>query len=429
MKIIAFENQSTGSESGFQIGDDLIKINGHPIRDEIDFQYHASEEYLEIEVIRNGEAHIFEIEKDYDDFLGIIFEETKFRCCGNNCIFCFVDQNPRGLRESLYFKDEDFRLSFLYGNYVTLTNVSRADLQRIVEQRLSPLYVSVHSTDLKIRKLMLGIKKDDHLLEKIRFLTKNRIELHAQIVLCPGINDGESLNKTIEDLAEFYPHLKSIAIVPVGLTKHRQNLYPLKPVTPEYAKSLIFEIEKTAQQFQQKWENYFVYLADEFYLLAYVELPPAERYDEFPQVENGVGMARDFIDRFEEQSLYFPHRIKARLEVTLVSSVLAAPIINRWVVPRLNQIENLTVKVQTIVNEFYGNSVTVTGLLTGQDIYSQLQRYSSGDVIVLPANCLNFDGIFLDDWTPAMLQDKLRRPVEIVDNDFITLIQKLDTGY
>ena len=201
MKITAIELDSIAAAEGLQIDDDLTKINNQPIRDEIDYQFHASDEFLEIEVIRNGKCHIIEIEKDYDDSLGIIFEETKYRCCGNKCIFCFIDQNPSGLRESLYFKDEDFRLSFMYGNYVTLTNVSKSDLQRIVEQRLSPLYISVHSTDLEIRKQMLGIKKDDHLLEKIRFLTENRIELHAQIVLCPAINDGASLVKTIGDLA------------------------------------------------------------------------------------------------------------------------------------------------------------------------------------------------------------------------------------
>ncbi len=429
MKIIAFEKNSTAADADFHIGDDLIKINGNSIRDEIDFQFHASDEHLEIEVIRNGEPLVFEIEKDYDDSLGIIFEEIKFRCCGNDCIFCFIDQNPKGLRESLYFKDEDFRLSFIYGNYVTLTNVSRADLKRIVAQRLSPLYVSVHSTDLEIRKLLLGIKKDDHLLEKIRFLSDHRIELHAQVVLCPSINDGASLVKTIDDLAEFYPQLKSIAVVPVGLTKHRENLYPLQPVTSAYSKSLIFEMEKIAQPFKKKWDDYFVYLADEFYLLAGEELPTAERYEEFPQVENGVGMVREFIDRFEEQSSHFPHRINTRFELTLVSGVLAAPIINHWVVPRLNRIENLTARVQTIRNEFYGNSVTVTGLLTGQDIYNQLRNQKTGDIILLPANCINFDGIFLDDWTPAMLQTKLQRPVEIIDNDFIALIQKLDTGY
>ncbi len=429
MKIIAFVKNSTAAEAGLQIGDDLVNINGHPIRDEIDFEFHASDKFIKIEIVRNDKPHIFEIEKEYDDSLGIIFEETKYRCCGNQCVFCFIDQNPKGLRESLYFKDEDFRLSFIYGNYVTLTNVSKADLKRIVEQRLSPLYVSIHSTDLVIRKFMLGIKKDDHLLEKIRFLCDQRIELHAQIVLCPAINDGTNLTKTIDELAEFYPQLKSIAIVPVGLTKYRQNLNQLQPVTTAYSKSLIYKVEKIAHQLKEKWDDYFVYLADEFYLLAGKELPTAERYDEFPQIENGVGMTRDFMDRLEEQTSHFPHRIKTRLKLTLVSGVLAAPIISCWLIPRLNEIENLVAEVQVVKNEFYGDSITVTGLLTGQDIYHQLLNEKIGDIILLPANCINYDGIFLDDWTPAMLQSHLERPVEIVDNDFITLIHKLDTGY
>ncbi|UCE04979.1 MAG: DUF512 domain-containing protein, partial [bacterium] len=384
-----------------------------------------SDEQLKIEVIRNGEFHIFEIEKDNDDSLGILFEDSTYRCCGNKCIFCFVDQNPEGLRKSLYFKDEDFRLSFMYGNYVTLTNISQSDLQRIVEQRLSPLYVSVHSTDFEIRKLMLGIRKDDRLIDKIRFLSKNKIELHAQIVLCPSINDGKSLIKTIFDLAEFFPQLKSIAIVPVGLTKHRQNLYPLRPVTRAYAKSLILQMQKIAQQFKQKLDDYFVYLADEFYLLAKMELPTAERYDEFPQIENGVGMARDFIDRFEEQSMDFPHRIKIKRSITLVNGVLAYPIINQWVIPRLNKIENLTGTIRIVKNKFYGNRVTVTGLLTGQDIYNQLRNQQIGDIIVLPSNCLNFEGLFLDEWTPEMIQSRLQKPIEFIDNDFSLFLEKL----
>jgi len=425
MKILAFKKQSTAAEAGFRIGDDLIQINGHPIRDEIDFQFHAGDEELEIEVVRDGETVIFEIEKDYDDSLGVIFEDTIYRCCGNACIFCFIDQNPAGLRKSLYFKDEDFRLSFLHGNYVTLTNVSRSDLQRIVEQRLSPLYISVHSTDLEIRKFMLGLKKDDRLIEKIRFLAENKIELHAQIVLCPSINDGESLVKTIHDLAQFYPQLKSIAMVPVGLTKHRQQLYPLQPVTPQFASDLIFQVEKLASKFKQNRGDYFIYPADELYLLAGIEFPSAERYEEFAQIENGVGMARNFIDQFEEQKQYLPHRIKRSRTVTLVSGVLAAPIIERWVIPPLNRIENLTAEVVAIANSFYGDSVTVTGLLTGQDIYKQLSRRSLGDIVVLPANCLNYDRIFLDDWTPEQLQGQLKKPLEIVDNDFLSFLEKL----
>jgi len=426
MKIVGFENGSLAAEAGLQIGDDLIKINGHSIGDELDFQFHASDESLEIEVLRNGERLVFQLEKEYDDSLGIVFEETKFRCCGNHCIFCFVDQNPPGLRPSLYVKDEDFRLSFMYGNYVTLTNVSRSDLKRIVAQRLSPLYVSVHSTDLRIRKLMLGIQKDDHLLDKIRYLTEHRIELHAQIVLCPGINDGSSLRQTIHDLAGFYPQVKSIAIVPVGLTRYRHGLYRLVLVTPAFARSLIGELDQISEQFKRTWDDYFVYLADEFYLLAGEPLPASERYEDFPQLENGVGMARDFIDRFEEQSQQFPHRISTRKELTLVTGVLAAPIMADTVLPRFNRIENLQAKLSVIQNEFYGASVTVTGLLTGQDIYHQLRDAALGDVIVLPANCVNYDGLFLDGWTPELLQQRLQRPVQLIDTDFMALFENVE---
>ena len=425
MKIKHFEENSLAAEAGFKIGDNIIKINSYPVRDIIDFKFHVCDEYLEIEVERNGQPAIFEIEKDYDDNLGIVFEDFKYRHCANKCIFCFIDQNPPQLRKSLYFKDEDFRLSFVYGNYVTLTNISKKDLRRIVEQRLSPLYVSVHSTDLQVRKLMLGMKKDDRLLEKISFLVENKIELHAQIVLCPGINDGASLINSINDLAQFYPYVKSIAIVPVGLTKHRDELYPLVPVTSSYAKKIIPQVNQLAEKFKNQWNDFLVYLADEFYLLAEQELPETERYQEFPQIENGVGMARDFIDTFKEQSRYFPHRISQRKSLTLATAVLAAPIIEKYVIARLNQIENLHVSLKIINNDFYGNTVTVTGLLTGQDIYSQLSQTQPGDKIVLPTNCLNFEGIFLDDWTPENLENKLNRPIEFVENDFVSLLEKL----
>lgn len=425
MKIIGFDTDSLAADAGLEIGDDVLKINGFPCRDIIDYQFHSADEELEIEIVRNDEPWIFDIEKDFDDSLGIIFEDTKYRSCGNNCIFCFVDQNPPNLRSSLYFKDEDFRLSFLYGNYVTLTNVSKKELARIVEQRLSPLYVSVHSTDLATRKLMLGLKKDDRLLEKIQFLAENHIELHAQIVLCPGINDGENLIKTIHELAAFYPQLKSIAIVPLGLTRHRDKLYPLKPVTADFSKNLIKTIDPIAQNFKSQYDDYFVYIADEFYLKANADLPPAERYEEFAQIENGVGMTRDFIDRFKEQIPSLPHRISHPLSMILVSGVSASPVLKKWVEPHLNKIENLTVSVQTIKNEFYGPSVTVTGLLSGQDIFTQLKNNAHGDIFVLPSNCLNFEGIFLDDWTLEDLQSKLKRPVEVVEGDFISLFEKL----
>ncbi|MDZ7263917.1 MAG: DUF512 domain-containing protein [candidate division KSB1 bacterium] len=425
MKIIAFEKSSTAAAAGLQVGDDIIKINGAQIRDAIDFQFHVSDELLTIEVIRANELLVFEIDKDFDDSLGIIFEETKFRCCGNHCIFCFVDQNPSGLRESLYFKDEDFRLSFLYGNYVTLTNVGRSDLQRIVTQRLSPLYISVHSTNLEIRKLLLGLTKDDRLLQKIEFLAKHGIEMHAQIVLCPQINDGDPLTKTILDLARYYPNLKSIAIVPVGLTRHRNQLYPLQPVTAAIAKTVIEQVETLARQFKQQHDEHLVYLADEFYLLAGCEVPPADRYEGFPQLENGVGMVRDFIDRWQEQIPLLPHRIRHAKKLTLVSGVLAAPVLEQWLLPRLNRIENLTARIAAVTNHFYGSGVTVSGLLTGQDIFEQLRHDAASDWLFLPANCLNYEGKFLDDWTPEQLSEQLKTPIEIVGNDFIAAVEKL----
>ena len=425
MKIKQFEEKSLAAEAGLTISDNIVKINDNAVNDIIDYQFFVSEEFLEIEVDRHGQPLFFEIEKDYDETLGIIFEDFKYKDCGNKCIFCFVDQNPPQLRKSLYFKDEDFRLSFLYGNYVTLTNISKTDLQRIVEQRLSPLYISVHSTDLEVRKLMLGIKKDDHLLEKVHFLADHKIELHAQIVLCPYVNDGASLTKSIVELVQFYPYLKSIAIVPLGLTKHRKALYPLKAVTSSYAKKIIHQIDKLAGTLKKEKDDYIVYLADEFYLLAEMKLPEVERYQEFPQIENGVGKTRDFINNFQEQSSHFPHRISQQRFLTLVTGVLAAPIIKKHVIPRLNQIENLSVSLSIIKNNFFGDCVTVSGLLTGQDIYSQLNHVQSANKIILPANCLNFEGIFLDDWTPKDLENKLGRPLLFVDKDFISLIENL----
>ncbi len=428
MRIIGFDNDSLAAEAALAVGDEILKINGFPIRDIIDYRFHSSDEELEIEIIRNGQPWIFEIEKDADDSLGIIFEETRYRCCGNDCIFCFIDQNPPNLRSSLYFKDEDFRLSFLYGNYVTLTNVGKKDLNRIVEQRLSPLYISVHSTDLATRKFMLGLKKDDRLLGKIRFLTHHNIELHAQIVLCPGINDGENLRNTIGELVAFYPQLKSIAIVPVGLTRYRDKLYPLKPATPTFSKQLIETIESISAEYKSIHGNYIVYLADEFYLKVEMDIPTTERYDDFEQIENGVGMVREFLDQFEEQKLSFPHRISHPLSVILVSGESASAIIKKWVEPVLNKIENLNVSVATIKNTFYGSSVTVTGLLTGQDIFDQIRQISQADIIVLPANCLNYDGYFLDDWTVPDLKKKLNRHVEVMDSDFISFFEKINSG-
>lgn len=418
MKILEITSGSLAEQHQLKVGDDLLSINGIVIEDEIALEYQSNDEFLELEINREGEEYVIEIEKDFAEPLGIKVEPIRFRSCGNHCIFCFVDQNPPGMRPSLYLKDEEFRLSFLYGNYVTLTNLSRRDADRIVQQRLSPLYVSVHAINPATRQRLLGLKKDDRLLEKIQFLTRHRIEIHTQIVLCPGYNDGAVLAETVETLARFYPFLNSIAIVPLGLTRHRQHLPAMPPVTPVIAEAVIKWAENWTKNFYKSAEQHLLYLADEFYLLAGQPLPPTERYDDFPQFDNGVGMSRTFLDDFERQSETFPPKIVSPRKITFVTGKLAFPLLEKWVLPRLNQIENLQVTLVAVTNHFYGESVTVSGLLTGQDIFSALRDTDLGDRVYLPPNCLNFDDLFLDDWTPAQLEDKLGCPVQILNSDF-----------
>ncbi len=422
MIVQRIEKNSPAQQLGLRVGDKIERINGHAINDIIDYRFYISDEEIDMDVRRNGQLLSLSMEKEPDDDLGLSFEPTAFRCCGNQCIFCFVDQNPEKLRSQLYFKDEDFRLSFLHGNYVTMTNIKKRDLERIVEQRLSPLYISVHATDPKVRLHLLGLKRDDHLLEKIKYLTDHRIELHAQVVLCPTINDGEILKRTIDDLLTFYPQLKSVAIVPVGLTRHRQGLYPLKAAGAGDAKRLIDTMESAAVRYRLELKSHFVYLADEFYLLADRSIPPASRYEEYYQIENGVGMMRDFMDRFDEQSDAFPSGIEQKMKFTIVTAEMAQFFFRRTVLPRLNAIQGLEVSLAVIENLFYGNSVQVTGLLTGGDICRALKERPGSDLILLPENCVNGEGLFLDDWTVDRLERELNCRIRLSDGDFNGLL-------
>ena len=425
MIIKQVEEDSIACDLGLRPGDRLHKINDREIHDIIDYRFYVSDEELDITVVRNGEEQLYLVEKEADEELGITFEGIQYKCCGNKCIFCFVDQNPDNLRKDLYFKDEDFRLSFLHGNYVTLTNIRDADLERIVEQRLTPLYVSVHAVDPHVRRRMLGIRRDDKLLEKIDYLTKNRIEIHAQIVLCPEINDEDVLRETIEKLNAFHPWLKSIAIVPVGLTRHRNGLHPLKAMTRSSAASLIDWIDSLAGASFRKMDSHFIYLADEIYLLANRDIPPAARYDEFHQYENGVGMLRYFMDDFAEQSGEFPRSIPSEHSLRLVTGELAHAFIDGTVVPRLNEIDKLSVDSVAVKNNFYGDSVKVSGLLTGSDIFESLKNKEQVDMVLLPRNCINHNGLFLDDWTIDMLEERLGLPVRIMSLDFTELLTEL----
>ena len=429
MKIITIDQASTGRECGLQPGDEVLSINGAPVRDIIDYRFLTAEEAIEMEVRRGNEQIIFEIEKDTDDSLGLNFEPLKIRRCGNDCIFCFVDQNPQNMRSTMYFRDEDFRLSFLSGHYVTLSNMSRADLERIVRQRLTPLFISVHATEPEMRKFLLGIKFDDRLLDKFDYLTQNGIELHTQIVLCPELNDGDVLRRTLSDLERYYPHLRSVAVVPVGLTRHREGLTAIKPVTKEYAKNFLRIADDYAAEFHQRLGMNFVYPSDEFYLMAGEPIPPASRYDAFEQMENGVGMLRDLVDDFQERQVKrLPKRLGQPTKVTLVSATLAGGFIAENILPRLEQIKNFSPELVVVTNKFYGDTIRVSGLLTGQDIFAALKDRDLGAAVFLPKSCLNDKQIFLDDWKLSDLQEKLGVPIVPLKNDFSGIFEFLKTG-
>lgn len=410
------EAGSQAEAAGIRPGDRLVEMDGHRVRDAIDWQFYSAEDTFD-GVFRRGKERIlvrFDTRKSAG--LGLDFEPMQFRCCGNDCVFCFADQNPAGMREAVYFKDEDYRLSFLYGNYVTLTLASRADLERIVEQRLSPLYVSIHATDAPVRKALLGLKRDDYLLEKLRFLFDYGIEVHGQVVLCPGINDGEALEETVRTLAAFYPRLRSLSVVPVGLTRHRQGLTDLKPVDAAAAALIIEEMGRFQERSFEEYGEAFVYLADELYLLAGEPLPPLCRYGDFWQLDNGVGMMRFFLSEFEEAGKSFPAALDRPGRFTMATGMLAAPVLEETVVPRLNAVGGLSVNVRAVPNGFYGESVTVSGLLTGRDVLDAFRGDGEESVILLPPNCVNSEGLMLDDATPDGLARTLGRPVRILED-------------
>jgi putative radical SAM enzyme (TIGR03279 family) len=425
VKVVSVEANSISEELGVRVGDKVLMVNDKDISDALDYRFHVTAEQVKLVVLRGSEEIIFEIEKEYDDDLGLELEDLEMRSCGNKCIFCFVFQNPKGLRKPLYFKDEDYRFSFLYGHYTTLTNATKADLDRIVEQRLSPLYISVHVTDPELRKQMLGINFDDHLFEKIDYLTRNGIELNCQIVLCPELNDGEYLERTISDLKAYYPKIKSIAIVPVGLTKHRKNLYPINPVTIEYGLRTIAEADEKRKILKAELGSYFVYLSDEFYIRTNTPLPRNEYYEEFYQLENGVGLTRDFMNIFGEEWPILRNQSGCAGKFSLVTGVLGGEVLQKYFLTKLNQLPGLNFEIHTIVNEFYGSSITVSGLLVGEDIYRQLHHKDMGDYVILPPRCLNEDGMFLDDWTLPQLEEQLGRKVFVFPGSFTKLFEDI----
>jgi len=425
MKIIKVKQGGIGDKLGLKPGDRLLKINSTKVKDEIDYRFKVAEEELTVEFEVDGKRKIFDLEKDFDDSLGLELEEFKIRSCANDCVFCFVDQNPAGMRKGLYFRDGDFRLSYLHGHYVTMTNMGKKELNRIVEQRLSPLYISVHATGVELRKRLLLYGKDDNLLDKIKFLTDNDIELHAQIVLMPSINDGANLIQTIEDLYKFYPKLNSLTIVPVGLTKHREGLPEIKSITPQYAKMMISQADGLNKKFNLDIERSFIFFSDEWYILANRDFPKLSEYGSLDLIENGVGQVAAFIDQINQEKKNFPRSFDKPREFSIITGTLMEVIFKRDIIPILEKIENLKVNLYTIKNNFYGEVVTVTGLLTGGDIIEQLKGKSLGEAVWASYRVLNDEGTMtLDDMTPTMISNKLGSPFNITQDSILEIFKR-----
>jgi putative radical SAM enzyme (TIGR03279 family) len=425
MKIIKVFPDSLGETIGIQPGDRLLKINGKRVQDEIDYQFRMTEEVLTLDFEISGRMEKIEIEKEYDDDLGVEFEEMKIRSCANNCVFCFVDQNPPEMRKGMYFRDGDYRMSYLHGHYITMTNMGQNELNRVVEQRLSPLYISVHVTDIEQRQKLFLYKKDDGLLAKLEYLTNNGIELHTQIVLMPDLNDGEFLNKTLEDLYHYYPSVKSCTIVPVGLTGHRKGLMEIKSADKKYAENLLNGITRMRDKFSGK-KSPFVLYSDEWFILAEQPFPPLSDYGELDLAENGVGQVRQFLTLFEEESASFPRALAFETNITLATGTLVYETFQKEVIPILNQIDNLTVTLLPIINKFYGESVTVTGLLTGADIITQLASEDLGDAVWMSHRIINDEGtLTLDNLTLDDISNAIDCPLQLSNDSFLTLLNNL----
>ncbi|MFZ9281804.1 MAG: TIGR03279 family radical SAM protein [Prochlorococcaceae cyanobacterium] len=418
------EPGSIGEELGFQPGDRLISINGQKPRDLIDLQVLCSEEELILEVEDpDGTRHVVELEKDADDGLGLGFTEALFdglKQCNNHCPFCFIDQQPPGKRKSLYLKDDDYRLSFLYGSYLTLTNLSEADWLRIEAQRLSPLYVSVHATDPELRSRLLVNPRAGQLLEQLRWLDERDLQIHAQVVVCPGLNDGPALLRTLTDLAGFaggdWPAVLSAAVVPVGLTRFRPPGDGLVPVDRDAACAVIDLVEPLQQQFQQQCGSRFAWLSDEWYLIAGRPLPPRSNYEDLPQQENGVGSIRAFLEALDLATRDLPAQVSPPRRLSWVVGQLVGEALAP-VVGRLNAIDGLQLQLQALPSPYWGQEQVVTGLLTGSDLLSALAGRDLGERLLLPGVMLRQgEPVFLDDLTLEEVQAKLALPIEVVSD-------------
>lgn len=426
---------SIAEEMEIEAGDKILAIDNTEIEDIFDYQFLIQDTYIEVLIEKpDGEQWLLEVDKEFDEDLGIEFENglmDEYRHCHNKCIFCFIDQMPKGMRETLYFKDDDSRLSFLQGNYVTLTNMSDHDIDRICKYHLSPINISFQTMNPKLRCMMLNNRFAGEALKKVDTLNEAGICMNGQIVLCKGVNDGKELEFSIRELMKYIPNLESVSVVPVGLSKYREGLYPLEPFTKEDAKQTLEIIHSFQEECYEKHGIHFVHASDEWYILAEEELPEEERYDGYLQLENGVGMLRLLMDEFREEMKArkdadgFPCTRYAE-EISMVTGLLAAPYIQRMAEEIMEAYPGMKIHVYPITNEFFGEHITVSGLLTGQDICRQLEGKRLGERLLLPQNILRSgEEVFLDDLTLIDLEKALQVPINIVKSsgyDFVNTI-------
>ncbi len=423
------EEGSIAWELGVEPGDVLLQINKHIIEDVFDYHYYVNDEELLVLIRKpNGEEWELEIEKEYEDDLGITFESglmDEYRSCRNKCMFCFIDQMPPGMRETLYFKDDDSRLSFLQGNYITLTNMSDHDVERIVQYHLEPINVSIHTTNPELRCKMLHNRFAGDALKKIQTLYEGGITMNGQIVLCKGINDGEELERSIRDMVKWMPNLQSVSVVPVGMTKYREGLYPLEPFQKEDAREVLGIIHKWQDKIYQECGTHFIHAGDEWYLLADMEVPEEERYDGYLQLENGVGMMRLLLNEFEEGFQMLTGDDRER-HASLATGKLAYPFIKRMAERLTEKYPNLDMHVYCIRNDFFGETITVAGLITGQDLKAQLTGQQLGDRLLLPVSMFrNEEDVFLDDMTISQLEEALQVRIDVVKSSGQDLIDAI----
>lgn len=429
-KITKVLADSIAWELGIQAGDFLVSVNGETVEDIFDYQFLVNDEEIIILIEKpDGEEWEFEIEKEYDEELGLEFEEglmDEYKSCRNKCIFCFIDQMPKGMRDTLYFKDDDSRLSFLQGNYITLTNMKQSDIKRMIRYRMEPINISVHTTDGALRCRMLNNRFAGDLLEKMNLLKEAEITMNGQIVLCKGINDGVVLENSIRELTAYLPCLQSLSVVPVGLTKFREGLYPLEPFEKEDAKEVLAVIHKWQQYCMETYGTHFVHASDEWYLLADIELPKEEQYDGYLQLENGVGMERLLENEFLEAFLKLEPDSGRKKQITIATGTLAAPLLKKLCGWFRQKFPNIFISVIPIRNDFFGERITVSGLLTGGDIICQLTGKNLGDKLLLPCNLLRSgEEVFLDDVTLAEVKNALQVKVDIVKSSGQDLIKAL----